>query len=385
MATKPLKIGIVSANWSLKVHGAAWRRIPGVEVVAICTSRQETARAAAAAHGLRKAYWDHREMFADPELDIVDVGTRPSIRVPIVRDALLAGKHVYSAIPFATSLAEADELHRLQRERDVVGVVDAQFRWVPAAQQMKAMIDAGFIGNPLGFNVELFLPLVSNEGRTYAFSAFSPSVDPYYWLAEAGTGAGGWRNFATHALLTLSHLLGPVEEITGMIATGVPLWQLPDGTNLKPENEDLGSATVRLTNGAIGSLQTGWCVPDTEGWRIEIWGDRGRLLLTDPTFGNGVSQKLYAGDTRLMPRGQRACAEVPIEARFFSPFAERQTGDAPQPFAAMDWMFASMADAVRGCGAASPSFEEAAAAHRVVEALFVGAAERRSVRVADMI
>ena len=31
MATTPLKIGIVSANWSLKVHGAAWRRIPDVE------------------------------------------------------------------------------------------------------------------------------------------------------------------------------------------------------------------------------------------------------------------------------------------------------------------------------------------------------------------
>lgn len=382
MPSRPLKIGIVSANWSLKVHGAAWRRIPDVEVVAICTSRQATAQAAAAEHGLRKAYWDHREMFADPELDIVDVGTRPSIRVPIVRDALLAGKHVYSAIPFATSGAEADELQRLQREKGVVGVVDAQFRWVPAVQQMKAMIDAGYIGKPLGFNVQLFLPLVSSsDGRTYAFSAFSPSVDPYYWLAEAGTGAGGWRNFATHALLTLSHLLGPVEEIAGMITTGVPLWQLPDGTDLEPQNEDLGSATIRLANGAIGSVQTGWCVPDTEGWRIEIWGDKGRLLLTDPTFGNGITQKLYAGDTRLMPYGQRACAEVQIEPRFFSPFPDRQSGTSPQPFAAMDWMFASMAAAVRGEGTASPSFEEAAAAHHVVEALFSAAAQRRSVRI----
>ena len=51
-----LKVGIISANWSLKVHGAAWRRIEGVEVAAICTSRQETAERAARDYGIPKAY-----------------------------------------------------------------------------------------------------------------------------------------------------------------------------------------------------------------------------------------------------------------------------------------------------------------------------------------
>jgi len=375
-----LRVGIVSANWSLKVHGAAWRRIPGVDVVAICTSRRETAEAAAKAHNLPKAYWDHREMFADPEIDVVDIGTRPSIRVPIVADALRAGKHVYSAIPFATNTAEANELEALCAAAGVVGVVDAQFRWVPAAQQMKAMIDAGYIGRPLGFNVQLFLPLVTKADRTYAFSAYSPSVDPYFWLAEAGTGAGGWRNFATHALLMLTHLLGPVEQIAGMTALGVPVWQIPDGTDLYPQNEDYGSATLRLQNGAIGSVQTGWCMPDTEGWRIEVWGDRGRLLLTDDSFGNGTGQVLYGGDTRLMPYGTRVCEPIAIQPRFLTPF-DAEGAAQPAPFAAMDWMFATMAAAVRGQAEVSPSFAEAARVHRVVEALFVADCERRTLQV----
>lgn len=379
--SKALRVGIVSANWSLKVHGAAWRRRPDVEVVGICTSREATARVAARDYSIPKAFWDHREMCADPDIDIIDVGTRPSIRVPIVRDVLAAGKHVYSALPFACSVEQAEDLVSIQQRNGVVGVVDAQFRWVPAAQQMKAMIDAGYIGKPLGFAVQLFLPLVSQQGRTYAFSAFSPAVDPYYWLAERGTGAGGWRNFATHSLLFLTHLLGPIDTVTGMAAKGVEKWELPDGQTLLPENEDLGSATIRLANGAIGSVQAGWCVPDTEGFRIEVWGDKGRLLISDPSFGNGAGQKLFAGDTRLMTFGQRACSEVEIDQRF-SAVPDSRFG-VDQPYVAMDWMFHNMIEAIRGNRPASPSFVEAAAAHRAVEALFVSANEGRHVRMSE--
>ncbi len=41
-----LRVGIVSAGWGAFAHLPAWRAIPGVEVTAICTSRQETAEAA---------------------------------------------------------------------------------------------------------------------------------------------------------------------------------------------------------------------------------------------------------------------------------------------------------------------------------------------------
>ena len=82
--TKPLKIGIIGANWTLKVHAAAWRRIEGVEVVAICTAHKETAERASADYDIPKAYWDHHEMAADADIDIIDVGTRPAFRFPMV-------------------------------------------------------------------------------------------------------------------------------------------------------------------------------------------------------------------------------------------------------------------------------------------------------------
>lgn len=380
---KPLRVGIISANWSLKVHGAAWQRMEGVELAAICTAHQETAEKAARDYNIPKAYWNHEEMAADPDIDIIDVGTRPSFRFPMVMAALRNGKHVYDALPFAMTSADAIAMRDAQIAAGVVGVVDAQFRWSPPALQMKAMIDDGFIGRPLGFNVQLMLPLVEHAGKPYPYSAYSEHTDPYYWLADKKSGGSAWRNFATHALLFLTHLIGPVEEATGMLTTGLPQWHLPNGDILEPETHDLGSATLRMENGAIGSLQAGWCVPDTEGWRVEIWGERGRLLLVDNSFGNLMTAKLYAGDARLLTYGARTCEEVAIDPAYYSVPNMQEPSNAPRDFVAMDWMFSSMIDAIRKGLEGSPSFSEAAAVHQVVEAVEHANAERRWVRVAD--
>ena len=376
-----LRVGIISANWSLKVHGAAWRQIEGVEVAAICTAHQETAERAAREHGIAKAYWNHEQMSADPELDIIDVGTRPSFRLPMVLAALAHRKHVYCALPFAVDADKAAQMHAAQRDAGTVGVVDAQFRWSPAAQTMKAMVDEGFIGTPLGFNVQLFLPLFSHEGRPYCYSAFSGATDPYYWLAEKASGASGWRNFATHALLFLTHLVGPVEEVTGLVTRGVPRWHLPNGDVLDPETDDYGSATLRLANGAIGSLQTGWCMPDTEGWRVELWGDRGRLLLSDNSFGNAPIARLYAGDTTPVAYGERACREVPIDDALYRVPGSRKAAEGPRPLVAMEWMFSDMVRAIREGREGSPSFAEAARVQAIVDAVETASAERRWIRM----
>ena len=271
-----------------------------------------------------------------------------------------------------------------QTAAGTVGVVDSQFRWSPAALQMKQMVDADFIGRPLGFNVQLMLPLIAENGRTYPYSAYSAATDPYYWLADKDSGGSAWRNFASHSLLFLTHLLGPVEEATGMLTTGIDEWQLPDDTFLHPDTHDLGSATLRLANGAIGSLQAGWCVPDTEGWRVEIWGRKGRLLLIDSTFGNLLNASLYAGDASMpVEYGERVCAKVEIDPVHYAVPGTIDDASGPRPFAAMDWMFAEMARAIRDGREGSPSFSEAAAVHRVVEAVETASANRRWIRIND--
>ncbi|PVX28620.1 Gfo/Idh/MocA family protein [Sphingomonas pokkalii] len=380
------KIGIIGANWSLKVHGTIWRELPDVEVAAVCTAHQDTAEAAAQAFGIRKAYWNVADLVADPEIDIIDVGSRPAYRFDMVMAALNAGKHVYNALPFAVTLEQAKAQAALAREKKLVGVVDAQFRWGPAALQMKQMIDQGFLGNILGFNMQLLMPLWEKDGLHYPACAYPEAgVSPYLWLADKTSGGSAWRNFGTHSTLFLTHLLGPVAAITGMQTTGVKEWPLPDGTVLHPDTADLGCATLQLANGAIGNLQTGWCVPDSEVMRIEIWGDRGRLLYVDPTFGDGASARLYAGTAKHKEYGALNGGPVDIAPEHYAvPGMPWSKELAPPYMVAMSWMFFTMLAAIRGEAPASPSFEEALHAHKVVLALEMSNDSGRRIDIASL-
>lgn len=380
-----VKIGIIGANWSLKVHGTAWRQLPGVEVLAVCTAHKETAEEAAAQFGVPRAYWNVADLAADPDIDIIDVGSRPAFRYDMVMAALNGGKHVYDALPFAMSLDQAKAQAALAREKGLVGVVDAQFRWVPAAQKMKAMIDEGFLGTVLGFNVQLLMPLWEHDGFHYPACAYPEGgVSPYKWLADKTSGGSGWRNFGSHSTLLLSHLIGPVASVSGVQTTGVKRWTLPDGTMLEPDTADLGCATLQMENGAIGTLQTGWCVPDSDVLRVDIWGDKGRLLYTDPTFGDGLSAKLYAGTTRPVPYGEKEGGLVEIAENYYQvPGMPWGKADAPPYMVSMGWMFHDMLAAIRDKRTPSPSFDEALHAHKVVEALIMSNDSGRRVSLAE--
>lgn len=372
MASNTHRIGIIGANWSLKVHGTAWRLLPGVEVAAVCTAHRATAEAAAKAFGVPRAYWDVAELLADPDLTIIDVGTKPSLRYDMVMGALQAGKHVYDSLPFATDLGKARDQLAAQRAAKRVGVVDAQFRWTPAGQYMKHLIDGGAIGCPLGFSVQLLLPLRNEgEGKLYPHSVWPEGgISPYKWLAEKSSGAGAWRNFGMHAVLFLTHLLGPVANAVGAVRTGVPQWQLPDGSRLTPETEDLGCAVLWLRNGAIGTIQTGWAQPDGQYLRVELWGDRGRLLLTDPSFGDGVSARLHRGEARIPGPGEASGKEVEIPAEFFRVAGTSMTRDNAMPYiSSMCHLFSDMLRSIENGYEGSPSFAEAVHAHSVMEAV----------------
>jgi predicted dehydrogenase len=377
------KIGIIGANWSLKVHGSAWRLLPGVEVAAVCTAHRETAEAAAAAFGVPRAYWDVKNLVADPDLDIIDVGSRPAYRYDMVMAALEAGKHVYNALPFALDTAHAQAQCDLAAKNGLVGVVDAQFRWVPAALHMQALIADGFLGDVLGFNANLLQALRNYDGYIYPHAAYPEGgMSPYKWLAESESGGSGWRNFGSHMTLFLIKLIGRVKAVTGTDVTGIKEWRLPDGIVLHPDTADFGCGVLQMENGAIGTIQTGWAVSDGPGIRVEIWGTKGRLLYIDPTFGDGVSAKLYAGKPIKAEFGQPTGEWLETPAEYFAvPGTGFSKDNAPWYMVSMGWMFHDMLQAIETGRPPSPSFEEAVHAHKVVEGVIKSGRGRRWVDI----
>src|SRR5262249_40379488 len=102
-----LRAGIVGLNphrgWGSMAHLPALRALPEFEVVAVCTSRQETASEAARHFGIPLAFADPAAMARHPNVDLVVVCVRVPEHDTLVQAALDAGKHVYCEWPLAAT------------------------------------------------------------------------------------------------------------------------------------------------------------------------------------------------------------------------------------------------------------------------------------------
>ena len=116
-----LRVGLIGANatygWSPRAHLPALQALDDVELVAVCTAHEETARESAARFGAREAYHDHREMLADADIEAVGVSVIVPKHHRLTMDALEAGKHVYTEWPLGASLHEARQMTELARSQ----------------------------------------------------------------------------------------------------------------------------------------------------------------------------------------------------------------------------------------------------------------------------
>jgi predicted dehydrogenase len=365
-----LRVGIISANWGAFAHLPAWRAIPGIEVVGICTSRRETAEAAAARCKIDRPFWNALEMAADPDIDIVDCGTRPGIREAMVLACLKNGKHVYNAIPFAASLDGARALRDVWRSSGTVAVVDAYSEWLPAHRLAKEMLDAGYLGRPFGgtcvFNMSLFNTL--NPGF------------PYNWFAQSGQGVSAVRNLGSHALHMLTHLFGEVEELVAHDGRLLDEWRSPDGQTIKAQTNDFANMLLRFSSGMVIQFQVSWNAPLGRGWYLDMFGSDGRMVLDAPSFPTCRDTTLLAGKL-----GAAGLERMEIPRRLLKSPAVGIDADCEiQPAYPMALSMNAMVQAIRGEGRAHPDFDQAWQIEKLLEAVRRSAAGRRWIKLDEI-
>ena len=86
---------------------------------AIYSRKEETGRAMADLFGIPTVYTSMEEMLADPAIELVYVASPNCFHFAQTKAALLAGKHVLCEKPFAPTVAEADELIALAKEKNL--------------------------------------------------------------------------------------------------------------------------------------------------------------------------------------------------------------------------------------------------------------------------
>lgn len=149
------RIGVIGAGGIVSAHLEAYRAA-GWEVAAICNRTLSKAEAKAAEYAPRARVTDRWEdVLNDPAIDVVDITPHPADRLPIIKAALRAGKHVLSQKPFVLDLEQGRGLVTLARENGVKLAVNQNGRWAPHLAWMREAVRAGLIGDVISAHVSI--------------------------------------------------------------------------------------------------------------------------------------------------------------------------------------------------------------------------------------
>lgn len=235
----------------------------------------------------------------DPLVDAVVIATPMRTHYRLVRDALLAGKHVFCEKPLCETAKEGDELVELAVANNRVLMVGHVFLFNPAIEKLKELVDGGELGS------------------LYYLSAFRTNLGPIRSDANAA------YDLAAHDISIFNWLLGtePVE----VLATGASF--------LQPDVEDVVFISLRYPNGVLASIQASWLDPKkvrqitvVGSRRMATWDD---LQLTGPVaifdkgavaqpdsgdFGEFLRLSMWDGDIRL----PKVAADEPVKLEAMS-------------------------------------------------------------------
>ena len=112
-----MNIGILGTGSIARTMAAEFAKVPAFRCEAVCSRQQATGEALAQQFGIPKVYTDYDAMLADPDIELVYIATPNSLHYAQTRAALLAGKNVLCEKPFVPTVAEADELIALAKEK----------------------------------------------------------------------------------------------------------------------------------------------------------------------------------------------------------------------------------------------------------------------------
>lgn len=253
-----IKVGVVGTGFIGPAHIEALRRLPNVEVVALCEVNIELATAKATQLGIERPC-TFEQLLAMDDIACVHICTPNFLHYTQSKAALLAGKHVVCEKPLAKDLHEAEELVALAKETGLVNAVHFNLRYYPLVRQMKTMREKGDLGDVYS--------ILGSYLQDWLFYATD-----YNWRLEPDK-SGDSRAIADIG----SHLMDVLEYITGLKTVEVmadfntihktrkkPLKPVEtySGKMLQPEDyadvpintEDHANVLLRFDNGNRGSV-----------------------------------------------------------------------------------------------------------------------------------
>ncbi|MEV1160095.1 Gfo/Idh/MocA family oxidoreductase [Micromonospora chokoriensis] len=239
----------------------------------VLVGRNETKlREIAERHGLTEWTTDLTSALARDDVEIYFDAQVTQQREKAIRQAIEAGKHIYTEKPLAEDTAAALDLARAADAAGVrTGVVQDKL-FLPGLRKLKRLVDGGFFGRILS---------VRGEFGYWVFEGdWQPAQRPS-WNYRAEDGGGIVVDMFPHWHYVLEELFGRVRAVSCVTATHVPERVDEAGQAYPATADDAAYAVFELDGGIIAQINS--------SWNVRVYRDELVEFQVDGTEGSAVA------------------------------------------------------------------------------------------------
>ena len=283
---KEINVGLVGYKFMGKAHSNALSRLGmffdcGAQVnkKAICGRDEDWVKKSAEKFGWEGYETEWEKLVVRGDIDVIDITAPSNAHKAIAIAAAENGKHIFCEKPLALTLADAREMLEAVRKNGVKHQIGFNYRFAPAVQLMKIMIDAGKIGT------------IRHVRASYLQDFIIDPAFPLIWrLRKEVCGSGSLGDLGAHFIDLARFLAGDFKSVMGMQKTFIksrPMVENMIGLSASandnaPRGEvDVDDGTVFIAefeNGALGVFEaTRFAQGHKNDLSIEINGDKGSL------------------------------------------------------------------------------------------------------------
>ena len=268
-ADKKIKVGVIGCGSVSGQYLPHLSKSPFVELMSTCDIRPERAKAAAEKYKIPNHYPHIDQMLAGPKFDLMVTLTDMQEHGRLNKQALLAGRHVWSEKPMANTYKEGRELLDLAKSKGLrvwgaPAVVNS-----PQFAFMAKQINEGKLG------------------KIAAAHAHYGHLGPHWSAFFYEKGGGSMPDLGVYNFGTLTGLLGPAKSVVAMTSIILPERETENKGKVKVEAEDNAMVLMEHANGVISHVQCGFNYFDPYGHEgsgqdrptISIWGRNANMNL----------------------------------------------------------------------------------------------------------
>ncbi len=238
--TRRIKTGVIGCGSVSNSYLSVLSESPHVELVSVCDIRPDRARKQAARFKVPHHYPHIDAMLAGEAFDFLVNLTDMQEHERLNRQALEAGRHVWSEKPIANSLREGQRLLRLAKEkkRRLWGApITVQ---CPQFDFMARQLSSGALGRVAAAHAHY-----GHEG---------PNWSSFFYER----GGGSLPDLAVYNLTTLTGLLGPAQHVSAMLSIVTPTREIHGKGKIDVEAEDNAMLLMDHGGGVISHVQSGF-------------------------------------------------------------------------------------------------------------------------------